>query len=41
MFEEAVYDEQGSLLTSSLADYLIPTAADPPVLRDGHDGDPD
>ena len=30
MFEEAVYDEQGSLLTSSLADYPIPTAADMP-----------
>jgi carbon-monoxide dehydrogenase large subunit len=30
MFEEAVYDEQGSLLTASLADYLLPTASDVP-----------
>ena len=30
LFEEAVYDENGSLLTPSLADYQIPTAADIP-----------
>ena len=30
LFEEAVYDENGSLLTASLADYPIPTAADVP-----------
>jgi carbon-monoxide dehydrogenase large subunit len=31
--EHLVYDEQGQLLTGSLADYLMPTASDFPVIR--------
>jgi len=31
--EHLVYDEQGQLLTGSLADYLIPTASDFPNIR--------
>ena len=31
--EHLVYDEQGQLLTGSLADYLLPTASDFPRLR--------
>jgi aerobic carbon-monoxide dehydrogenase large subunit len=30
MFEEAVYDETGTLMTATLADYLVPSAADLP-----------
>ena len=30
LYEEAVYDEAGNLLTTTLADYLIPSAADLP-----------
>ncbi|MDH3307777.1 MAG: molybdopterin-dependent oxidoreductase [Acidimicrobiia bacterium] len=30
MFEEAIYDEDGNLLSASLMDYLLPTAADLP-----------
>jgi carbon-monoxide dehydrogenase large subunit len=30
LYEEAVYDDQGNLLTTTLADYLIPSAADLP-----------
>ena len=30
LFEEAVYDEGGTLITSTLADYLMPSAADLP-----------
>ncbi len=30
LYEEAVYDEAGNLLTTTLADYLIPSAADVP-----------
>ncbi len=30
LFEEAVYDEGGTLITSTLADYLVPCAADLP-----------
>jgi carbon-monoxide dehydrogenase large subunit len=30
LFEEAVYDAEGNLLTSTLADYLVPSAADLP-----------
>ena len=33
MFEEAVYDESGNLLTTSLLDYPIPTAADLPLFK--------
>jgi carbon-monoxide dehydrogenase large subunit len=32
LFEEAVYDADGNLLTGSLADYLVPSAADVPDL---------
>jgi carbon-monoxide dehydrogenase large subunit len=30
LFEEAAYDEDGNLLTSTLADYLVPSAAEVP-----------
>ena len=30
LFEEAAYDEKGNLLTSTLADYLVPSAAEMP-----------
>jgi carbon-monoxide dehydrogenase large subunit len=30
LYEEAVYDDQGNLLTTTLADYLVPSAADLP-----------
>jgi carbon-monoxide dehydrogenase large subunit len=30
LYEEAVYDEDGNLLTTTLADYLVPSAADLP-----------
>jgi carbon-monoxide dehydrogenase large subunit len=33
MMEHLVYDEDGQLLTGSLADYLIPTASDFPSIR--------
>ena len=33
MMEHLVYDQQGQLLTGSLADYLIPTANDFPNIR--------
>jgi aerobic carbon-monoxide dehydrogenase large subunit len=33
VMEHLVYDEQGQLLTGSLADYLIPTASDFPNIR--------
>jgi aerobic carbon-monoxide dehydrogenase large subunit len=32
LFEEAAYDDSGNLVTASLADYLIPSAADVPPL---------
>jgi carbon-monoxide dehydrogenase large subunit len=32
LFEEAAYDDSGNLVTASLADYLIPSAADVPSL---------
>ena len=32
LFEEIVYDEQGQILTASLADYLVPTASDMPEI---------
>jgi carbon-monoxide dehydrogenase large subunit len=31
LYEEAVYDDDGNLLTTTLADYLIPSAADLPA----------
>jgi carbon-monoxide dehydrogenase large subunit len=36
LFEEAVYDEAGQLRTASLADYLVPSAAEVPSLELGH-----
>jgi carbon-monoxide dehydrogenase large subunit len=33
LFEEAIYDEDGNLVTSSLADYLVPSAADFPSMQ--------
>lgn len=33
MFEEAVYDESGNLLTASLVDYPLPTATDLPTFE--------
>jgi carbon-monoxide dehydrogenase large subunit len=33
LLEDLAYDEQGQLLTGSLADYLLPTAGDFPVIR--------
>ena len=36
LFEEAVYDEDGNLLTSTLADYLVPSAAEMPSFELGH-----
>jgi carbon-monoxide dehydrogenase large subunit len=35
MLEEAIYDEDGNLLTASLVDYPIPTASDVPTLELG------
>ena len=35
LFEEAAYDEEGNLLTTTLADYLIPSAADLPSFTTG------
>jgi carbon-monoxide dehydrogenase large subunit len=32
LYEEAVYDDEGNLLTTTLADYLVPSAADVPHL---------
>jgi carbon-monoxide dehydrogenase large subunit len=35
LFEEAVYDEDGNLRTSTLAEYLVPAASDvPPIITD-------
>jgi aerobic carbon-monoxide dehydrogenase large subunit len=33
MFEDAIYDEQGNLLTSGLVDYPLPTAGDMPFFE--------
>jgi carbon-monoxide dehydrogenase large subunit len=33
MFEDTIYDEDGNLLTASLMDYLLPTAADLPYFE--------
>jgi aerobic carbon-monoxide dehydrogenase large subunit len=32
LYEEAVYDDEGNLLTTTMADYLVPSAADLPSL---------
>ena len=36
LYEEAVYDEDGNLQTSTLADYLVPSAAEFPSFTLGH-----
>jgi carbon-monoxide dehydrogenase large subunit len=36
LYEEIVYDEQGQLLTSTLMDYLVPTACEVPDIQLGH-----
>ena len=36
LFEEVVYDEHGQLLTGTLMDYLLPTAADVPPIEVHH-----
>ncbi len=33
LFEEAVYDDEGNLLTTTMADYLVPSALDLPSLE--------
>ena len=35
-FEDFVYDEQGNPLTNTFMDYLLPTAADVPLMEYGH-----
>ena len=40
LLEKMVYDENGQLLTGSLADYLIPTASDIPVIEILHSETP-
>jgi carbon-monoxide dehydrogenase large subunit len=36
LFEEIVYDENGTCLTGTLADYLVPTAVESPKWETGH-----
>jgi carbon-monoxide dehydrogenase large subunit len=36
LYEEAVYDSDGNLRTSSLAEYLVPAASDVPPIVTGH-----
>jgi carbon-monoxide dehydrogenase large subunit len=36
LFEEAVYDDDGNLTTSTLADYLVPAASDVPAITTAH-----
>jgi carbon-monoxide dehydrogenase large subunit len=36
LFEEMVYDDSGQLLTGSLMDYLVPTAAEVPAIETVH-----
>jgi aerobic carbon-monoxide dehydrogenase large subunit len=40
LYEEAVYDDAGNLLTTTLADYLVPSAADLPSLETGRTESP-
>jgi aerobic carbon-monoxide dehydrogenase large subunit len=35
LYEEAVYDDDGNLVTTTMADYLLPSAADLPVFTTG------
>ncbi len=36
LYEHCVYDEQGNLLTTTMADYLVPMAAEMPDMHIGH-----
>jgi carbon-monoxide dehydrogenase large subunit len=36
LFEEAVYDEDGNLKTTTLAEYLVPAACDVPSITTAH-----
>jgi carbon-monoxide dehydrogenase large subunit len=36
LFEEAVYDEDGNLKTSTLAEYMVPAASDVPSITTAH-----
>jgi carbon-monoxide dehydrogenase large subunit len=36
LYEEVIYDDDGQLLTASLADYVIPTASDVPSIETVH-----
>ncbi|MGA1185602.1 MAG: xanthine dehydrogenase family protein molybdopterin-binding subunit, partial [Ilumatobacteraceae bacterium] len=36
LYEEAVYDADGNLQTSTLAEYLVPAASDVPAIDTGH-----
>jgi aerobic carbon-monoxide dehydrogenase large subunit len=36
LYEEIVYDRQGQLLTSTLMDYLVPSACEVPEMKIGH-----
>jgi aerobic carbon-monoxide dehydrogenase large subunit len=36
LFEEAIYDSDGNLRTSNLADYLVPAASDVPAITTDH-----
>jgi aerobic carbon-monoxide dehydrogenase large subunit len=40
MFEEAVYDDDGNLLTTTMADYLVPSAADLPAITTDYNQTP-
>jgi carbon-monoxide dehydrogenase large subunit len=40
LMEHLVYDEQGSLVTTTLMDYLVPTAAEIPPIRVLHQESP-
>jgi len=40
LLEEAVYDEDGQLLTTTYLDYLLPTSMDVPSVRVGHQAFP-
>jgi carbon-monoxide dehydrogenase large subunit len=35
LYEEGVYDDDGNLVTTTMADYILPTAADLPVFQTG------
>ena len=36
LYEHCVYDDQGNLLTTTMADYLVPMAAEMPEIHVGH-----